>query len=234
MTANCSGLETECQAFDPAYSADGKRIAYVHFDGRRDVTSIAIQDLARGTVQDLAATDMPVSRGYLAQPSWSPDGTAIVYYRNLQTAADEHITDARLFVAQTDDSAVRELPQPAGRWAADPDWSPDGSVILFTSTPNRETEGWADAPSEVSNGLYTIHPDATALTTLCAPCLDSGWAPSWTPDGKHIFFWGNWTFAMMDEDGGHVAHINAPKLTWFANGLGFGYAGFLAPPPPGS
>ena len=128
----------------------------------------------------------------------------------------------------------RELPQPAGRWAADPDWSPDGSVILFTSTPNRETEGWADAPSEVSNGLYTIHPDATALTTLCAPCLDSGWAPSWTPDGKHIFFWGNRTFAMMDEDGGHVAHINAPKLTWFANGLGFGYAGFLAPPPPGS
>jgi len=144
----------------------------------------------------------------------------------LKTPSEEHPTDTRLFVASTNDSATRELPQPPGAWAADPDWSPDGSVIVFSTAPNRETEGWA-MPN--FDGVYTIRPDGSGLTQVCDTCLQGGWAPSWTPDGEGILFWGFRSWALMDPDGQHAAHINQPKLTWFGNELGYGYAGFLQP-----
>lgn len=138
------------------------------------------------------------------------------------------MTDARLFVVAADDSHIRELPQPAGRWAADPDWSPDGTLIVFSSLPNRESEGWAEGPAA---GIFTIRPDGSALTQICTSCLEGGTAPSWTPDGKHILFWGFRSWALMDPDGGHAVHINQPGLTWFADGLGYGYAALLQPAP---
>jgi Tol biopolymer transport system component len=228
ISTDCSGRSPDCQELDPSYSTDGKRIAFVRFDAKRADTEIGIRDLATGKLVELTSTRMPVAQGYVAQPSWSPDGKEIVYYRNLQTSSDQHITDARLFVAAADGSATRELPQPAGAWAADPDWSPDGSLIVFSSAPNRETEGWAGGPH---GGIYTIHPDGSALQQVCVQCLNGGSAPSWTPDGKHIMFWGYQSWAVMDPDGKKAAHINQPKLTWFADGLGYGYAGFLAPVP---
>ncbi len=226
ISTDCSGRFNDCQAYDPAYSADGKKLAFVHFDGARAETAIAIRDLSSGQVTYLKSTAISLSRGYLAQPSWSPDGKQIVYYRSLQPNPDEHVTDTRLFVVAADDSAISELPQPLHRWAADPDWSPDGSLIVFSSAPNRETEGWADGPT---GGIYTIRPDGTDLRQVCTTCLNGGSAPSWTPDGEHILFWGYRSWALMDRDGGRAAHINQAALTWFGDRLGFGYAAFLQP-----
>lgn len=93
--------------------------------------------------------------------------------------------------------------------------------------PNREGEGDGNG----SPGIFTIHPDGTGLTDVCGACLAGGIAPSWTPDGKHILFWGYRTWALMDPDGGNMAHINSSKLTWFGDTLGYGYAAFLQPTP---
>ena len=224
---NCPTGAT-CEGFDPAYSADGHAIAFVRLEAKGSAIStvVAITDLATSETVALDSTRIDRTPGYLAQPSWSPDGSQVVYYRVLQKETEEHPTDTRLFVAATDDSSTRELPQPPGFWAADPDWSPDGSSIVFSTAPNRETEGWADLAHD---GIFTIKPDGTGLAQLCDTCLQGGWAPSWTPDGKQVLFWGYQSWALMDADGKNAAHINQPKLTWFGETLGYGYAAFLQP-----
>jgi Tol biopolymer transport system component len=139
---------------------------------------------------------------------------------------DQRPTRIRIEVVNADGSGLHELPVPSGsEKAGDPDWSPDGSLIVFSTAPNRETEG-DESPVL---GIYTIHPDGTGLTNVCAECLGGGIAPSWTPDGKHILFWGYRTWALMDPDGKNMAHINQPKLTWYGNKLGFSYFALLQP-----
>ena len=69
------------------------------------------------------------------------------------------------------------------------------------------------------------------MTDLCGACLGGGIAPSWTPDGNHILFWGYRTWALMDPDGTNIAHINQSKLTWFGDELGYGYFALLQPTP---
>lgn len=101
------------------------------------------------------------------------------------------------------------------------------SRIVFTSFPNRETEGLTDGPP--LPGIFTIRPDGSTLRLVCGPCLGGGWAPSWTPDGARILFWGYRSWALMDPDGQTAAHINQPGLTRFGDVLGYGYAGFLQP-----
>jgi len=82
-----------------------------------------------------------------------------------------------------------------------------------------------------SAGLPPRRPDGTGLTDLCGACLGGGIAPSWTPDGNHILFWGYRTWALMDPDGTNIAHINQSKLTWFGDELGYGYFALLQPTP---
>ena len=123
-----------------------------------------------------------------------------------------------------DGTGLRELPVPAGEeQAGDPDWSPDGSLIVFSTMPNREGEGTSGKP-----GIFTIHPDGTGLTDVCGTCLQGGIAPSWTPDGQHIMFWGFRTWALMDPDGANAAAYQLARTDWFGEELGYGYFG--APP----
>lgn len=229
VSTDCDGREAGCQEFEPAYSADGRKMAFVRYVLNDDTphSVVGIRDLETGEVTLLTETRADLAEGYVNQPSWSPSGVELVYYRVWQTEAEEHPSDVGSFIATTDGSSVRELPRPEGEWAADPDWSPDGSLIVFSTLPNRESEGWGGGPDA---DLYTVRPDGTGLTKLCEECLDGGWAPSWTGDGQ-IFFWGYRTFGLMDADGSDAALINQPELTWFGDALGYGYAGFLQPTP---
>jgi Tol biopolymer transport system component len=223
LSTDCSGVDEECWDEDPAYSPDGSRIAFVRTRGAlaEGQSEIAIQDLATGAVTLLVATGVPMAEGWIAQPSWSPDGTQIVYHRNMQTQADNRPTATSLLIAEADGTAVRELPTPPGQNAADADWSPDGTRILFASAGFRETEG-----VEVPSDIFTIRPDGTGLVELLP-----GWAPSWTPDGRHILYWGVRTPYLANADGTDGRAIDAVALDYFGDNLGYGYSWHLQPTP---
>jgi hypothetical protein len=230
VSTDCAAAAT-CLEHDPTYSPDGKRVAFMRVEGfgsSSESSVIGVRDLETHQVTLLETTRVLLSTGDLAQPTWSPDGLQIAYHRNTQTPTDERPTKIRIEIVNVDGTGLRELPAPAGEAkAGDPGWSPDGSLIVFSTMPNREGEGDGNG----SLGIFTINPDGTGLTDLCGSCLQGGIAPSWTPDGKHILFWGFRTWAMMDPDGSNMAHINQPKLTWFGEKLGYGYAAWLQPTP---
>lgn len=54
-------------------------------------------------------------------------------------------------------------------------------------------------------------------------------APTWLPDGDRILYWGFRTWNLMDWDGEAKAPIDPARLTWFADGLGYGYFATWAP-----
>ena len=207
---------------DPVYSPDGKRVAFVREEGAGPEGSsvLGIRDLAEGTVSFVEATRTRTAESHAEQPTWAPDGTRLAYQLATQGPADESPTAVRIKLVGVDGAGLRELPAPGGATrAGDPDWSPDGSLIVFSTAPYYDVGGQ----------IYTIHPDGTNLVQVCNGCLQGGVAPSWTPDGKHILFWGFRTWALMDADGSDAAHINQGELTWFGDALGYGYVARLQP-----
>ena len=145
---------------------------------------------------------------YDRAPSWSPDGTQLVFAR-----ADGPGGTESLYVVGSDGSGLRAL----GIQGADASWSPDGRRLAFW---RKTTDGVAltlaglDGTGVVRitrslpaySGAARWSPDGTKL--LFAPCsgtgacrvdvgdtegrdvaiLGSGGEPTWAPDGIHIAF----------------------------------------------
>jgi Tol biopolymer transport system component len=108
--------------------------------------------------------------------AWSADGKRVVYVHDTYGPPDRY----EIWTVAADGTDPRRV-TPVGLDSASPGWSPDGALIVFQSPP--------EALSGVVQGIYTIHPDGTALTLL-TPHLGglASNGPSWSPDGKQIVF----------------------------------------------
>lgn len=102
----------------PAWSPDGKRIAYVSFE--RHSAAIYIQTLATGQRERVA--EFP---GINGAPSWSPDGTRLALTLSKDGSPDIFVLSlgSRSLVKLSKSTAID----------TEPVWSPDGSAIVFTS-----------------------------------------------------------------------------------------------------
>jgi TolB protein len=111
-------FESNEPILSPAWSPDGKTIAYVSFETTRP--AIFLQNLETGERQQL--TNYP---GLNGAPAFSPDGTKLALTLSKDGSPDIYILDL----------ATRQLERVTRHYAIDtePAWMPDGRSIVFTS-----------------------------------------------------------------------------------------------------
>ena len=177
---------------EPAVSPDGTKVAFIRYLGPfvDDVPSdcgLWIGDVASGEVEQL--TSNPGCDPRETSPRWSPDGTQLTYWLEQYSDAGE-VTATAVFVMSADGTGVRQLTD----WsinAGDPDWSPDGEWIVYSTHPLR------NYPSGVSN-LFRMHPDGSGVEPLTdyPDGLTRASQPRYSPDGTEILF----TLVTSDRD----------------------------------
>ena len=111
-------LESREPLLAPAWSPDGKQIAYVSFETSRP--AIYRQDLATGAREQLTNF-----KGLNGAPAWSPDGNTMAMVLSKDGSPDIYLMDL----------ATKRLTRITRHYAIDtePAWMPDGKSLLFTS-----------------------------------------------------------------------------------------------------
>jgi Tol biopolymer transport system component len=161
-----------------AWSPDGRRIAFEGWDDS-DPSRTGIYTARASDGGDLVRVTDTGGRPHDMPLDYSPDGTQLVFYREIRTESQGD-TDigGSLWVVNIDGSDAHELDTGAVRpwWHAR--WSPDGSKILF-----------GVERLQLTGGLWTIKPDGSGLTKVFEdPAGGFAEQPTWSPDGRQIMF----------------------------------------------
>jgi Tol biopolymer transport system component len=155
--------------YDPAWSADGTRLAFVRAptEAHPGPGRIIVADALARHPRALTA------KGSYASPTWSPNGKFIAFARWVRKQQASYV-----FVMRADGSGVRRL-APGGA----PAWSPDGRSIALTD----------------GRYIYVMRADGSHLRRIAsygrvlrvlndAPIGTGLASPVWSPDGKQIAF----------------------------------------------
>ncbi len=153
----------------PAVSPDGQSVAYVAERG--ETIDIFISSLDGTKTRQISD---PADDGYVSNPRWSPDGASLLYVRwpHYDMPWDEIaiiVADVKTGERQTIAGGNRV----ANNW---PDWSPDGTSIVFLS----------DRDGEHPN-LWRTRPDGCNAECLVNEPSDHR-SPAWSPDGSKIAY----------------------------------------------
>jgi TolB protein len=170
--------------WEASWSPDGKQLAISTAGGNLTPTGptrfgLAIVDVASEKVRQVV--DHPSKEGQDHFARWSPDGKHLVFWRE-RPQSDGSVQTA-IFIVDSDGSGLRQL-TPWSMVAGDPDWAPDGSLILFDTHP------LLDFPQAAESELYTMRPDGSGAHALTSYGPDGPRAtqPRWTPDGNAILY----------------------------------------------
>lgn len=187
----------------PVWAPDSRRIAFVanQFNSGRLISGLYVID-----AETAALTIVGTHEGMLGIPSWSPDGTRLVY-----TSLEE----GALYIAGEDAPPQILLSGDAGGKFISlryqdlrPAWSPDGTRVAF--------QAHAGAPYDFD--LFVMNVDGSGLYNLTrSPGNDAN--PAWSPDGTRIAFqsWrdGNAEIYIMATDGSDQRRVtDTPGDDW--------------------
>ncbi len=181
-------LESREPILSATWSPDGKRVAYVSFEGGKP--SIIVQEIATG--QRSKVTDFA---GLNSAPAFSPDGKQLALV--LSRDGDPEI--------YTMDLATRNLRRITRSRGIDtePSWTHDGKSLIFTSDRGGKPQ------------IYEIEL-ATGLTQRLTFDGDYNARGRLLPDGKHLVFVhrndGVFHIAVMDLNSGRLMVLTSTSL----------------------
>ncbi|WP_406657212.1 hypothetical protein V7O62_01290 [Methanolobus sp. ZRKC2] len=174
--ANVLKLTETADARGPSVSPDGTQIAYVsRIAGNYDVWVMDVDGS-----NNVRITDSP---GDEASPSWSPDGSSLLYS-----------LDGAIFVQGIESVKPVELLNNSYD-NVEPVYSPDGKMIAFSSNQGGDYD------------LWLMDDDGKSFSMLTSAESNER-APSWSPDGNKIAYvsneGGDYNIWLMTFDSGIV------------------------------
>jgi len=147
-------------------------------------------------------------------PAWSPDGSRIAFSSDRDGAQVNAFDTYDIYVMAADGSSVTRLTNTPGHDNTCPRWSPDGTMLVFTS--DRDS---ASPPDPYFAEVYRMGADGSNQTRLTHHEALTSQA-AWSPDGARIAYstnsdspgTDNYEIYMMDADGSNPKRLtnNAP------------------------
>ena len=111
-------LESPEPLLSPSWSPDGKKIAYVSFEGKN--SAIYVQNILTGQRERVSSFS-----GINSSPDWSPDGSRLA-----MTLSKDGNTE--IYVMNLNDKSLQRITRHGGI-DTEPSWSPSGQKLAFTS-----------------------------------------------------------------------------------------------------
>lgn len=176
---------------DPAWSPDGRRVAYVSEQGGN--SDIWVQAL--GNPVPVQVTTWPAED---SQPAWSPDAQALAFRSELEGGG--------LFVVPVRGGSPTRISSFGYR----PQWSPNGTLVLFSSSGHQGG----------TSKYYVVGLDGRPPRALRSDLL-AEFRPqhvAWRPDGQSVSLWGRdrrdeWAFVTAPlPDGPIVRSVIDPEV----------------------
>ncbi len=183
-------LQSDQPIMSPAWSPDGKWLAYVSFENKR--STVYVQQVSTGQRQLVSAR-----AGVNNAPAWSPDGRKLALtLGGTNGNLDIYVLDlaTQQLTRLTDDPSID----------TEPEWAPDGQSLYFTSDRGGGPQIYqigaraGDRPKRITfEGSYNAHPcispDGTQLAMV-------------TQDG------GSYRIAVQDLASGTVRYLSPGPL----------------------
>ncbi len=181
-------LESSEPLLSPSWSPDGRRIAYVSFEGKN--SAIYVQDVVSGRRQKVAGYP-----GINSAPAFSPDGRQLA-----MTLSKDGNTE--IYIMNLASKQLRRMTRHSAI-DTEPTWSPDGRKLAFTSDRSGgpqiyEIDINGGAPRRLSfQGSYNTRAD-------------------YSPDGRYISLVhgedGAYRVGLLDTQNGYIELLTTARL----------------------
>ncbi len=144
------------------------------------------------------------------QPAWSPDGSQLAFISPCRTRDeldDKTYNDSTLYIVNADGTDAQPLTIAPGP-DFDPDWSPDGERIAFTSL--------RDGTKDIY--VITIETQSVVRLTTSTGGIENS-QPSWSPFGNQIVYTAKrlgayQIWSMTDTGQGNIQIVRSGQTLW--------------------